>query len=280
MKKIIFSVTSAFCFFALTQSCNRQENLPPDASAIDEKVSTSEIDLMEKQEGVRYFKKDLLVKSEDGTSKVLMRYASTDEDLLASFLTTHAFSVVTEDLGVDSGTSAAVAPDNPKTQTLSKPAPSGRIFVEEMSKTLAVGITKYAIRSSITPETITTFKNGKTALYNYGVTELCPSNNPRTVQVKTTRDNALNNNNLQYGIIYVSYGIDSKGCVLCSWNSWGGKPWDNYNINSYASGYPQPFSQRIVTMLGTVHVTNGSYRARVNIQYDQGALTHQISWGY
>ena len=45
MKKIIFSVTSAFCFFALTQSCNRQENLPPDASAIDEKEPTSEISL-------------------------------------------------------------------------------------------------------------------------------------------------------------------------------------------------------------------------------------------
>ena len=162
MKKIIFSVTSAFCFFALTQSCNRQENLPPDASAIDEKEPTSVIDQMEKERGVKFFKKDVVLKDANG-SEITMRYASEKQEHLDIYLKMHDMTL--------NSSFKDITPPAPEPQNIVAPKANsntvgpdleGAIHVmsEQISAKMAEGIKSHSLNTSASKK----MQNAKVAL--------------------------------------------------------------------------------------------------------------------
>ena len=91
MKKFFISLIGAACFTVIVASCNKQEGV--EVAPTQEKEPTSMIDLMEKEEGVKFFKRDVTLKDATGTTQVLMRFASKDEEVLLNYLLMYNFSV-------------------------------------------------------------------------------------------------------------------------------------------------------------------------------------------
>ena len=91
MKKFFISLIGAACFSVVVISCNKQDGV--EVAPTQEKEPTSMIDLMEKEEGVKFFKKDVWLKDKSGTTEVLMRFASKNEQALSDYLLMYEFSV-------------------------------------------------------------------------------------------------------------------------------------------------------------------------------------------
>jgi hypothetical protein len=145
----------AFLFFRLV-GCNN--NNQPDVSPVSSVAKTeytSEIDQMEKEEGVTFFKKDVLLKSADGKSEVLMRFASRVKSDLETYLTMHEFKL--SPIFTKATTKAPVAgesdnKDNNKLQV--QPTNTGKainIMSEQLSSKLEAGAIGYGIDTRNVP---------------------------------------------------------------------------------------------------------------------------------
>lgn len=93
MKKFCISLLSAAFLVVFVVGCNRQNEVQVAPNPVQEKEPTSVIDLMEKEEGVKYFKKDVLLKDPEDGSQVLMRFACKDESKLQEHLLNNQFSI-------------------------------------------------------------------------------------------------------------------------------------------------------------------------------------------
>ena len=211
MKKIIFSVTSAFCFFALTQSCNRQENLPPDASAIDEKEPTSVIDQMEKERGVKFFKKDVVLKDANG-SEITMRFASENESSLDNYLLYNdvAIKLISSINDTDKSVQGQVENRNPIASSPVDPKLS--VITEVLSLNLRDNVLGY--RLTVKPKQNVLASNGRTAVDYTSYAEHVSINWPAKISV--TVDNAYN------AINSIQFAIDAKWKWYSGWENWFG----------------------------------------------------------
>ena len=91
MKKFFISLIGAACFTVIVASCNKQEGV--EVAPTQEKEPTSIIDLMEKEEGVKFFRRDIWLKDTKGENQVLMRFAATDKDMLDAYLAENEYSI-------------------------------------------------------------------------------------------------------------------------------------------------------------------------------------------
>jgi hypothetical protein len=273
---------SGVLIFSIGCNNNNQPDVSP-VSSVAKTEYTSEIDQMEKEEGVTFFKKDVWIKDEAGKDQVLMRFASKNENVIAHFMEMHAFKVITSSSNNGSQEILPSTPNNQESILQAVPAPTGRIFVEELSRKPSVGLGGYAIDFSANADVIQGMKAGRIAeTYDWGVTQLCPSNNPKKVQVKATRYQGTPSN-LYPQKITVTYGIDSKNCTLCQWYSWDNKPWDKFKLDMNFNNYGYVWGAELNTTMYSVWHTgvNGTYRSRVNIQYNyRDIISHQIEWKY
>ncbi|QIP17144.1 hypothetical protein G8759_33160 [Spirosoma aureum] len=85
MKKTFKFLIFSLCLGTLVTSCDKQvdKDLKPTSS---EKDFQSEVEQLEKQTGVKYFKKDVILRDNDNNNEVVMRFASTDESVLSNYL--------------------------------------------------------------------------------------------------------------------------------------------------------------------------------------------------
>ena len=221
MKKIIFSVTSAFCFFALTQSCNRQENLPPGASAIDEKEPTSVIDQMEKERGVKFFKKDVWFNDVPSGSEILMRFASSDESVLNYYLDNFEYDVkptfANENVGDVKPHPEIVVADN--TQGKSNNHITEGMITEPLTLNLKNGAVGYHI--SVRGKKVTSSK-GKIA-YQDSFWQHVSHTKPNTWSLRVFNGSPAFNN----GINTINVGLEYRHHWYSSWRPF--YPWQQYS---------------------------------------------------
>ena len=92
MKKFFISLIGAACFTVIVVSCNKQEGV--EVVPTQDIEPTSIIDLMEKEEGVKFFKKDVSLKDEASGSEVIMRIASRSEEELKLYLSTYELTIM------------------------------------------------------------------------------------------------------------------------------------------------------------------------------------------
>ncbi len=96
MKKIVLSTMGALFMTALMLSCDQSKETgitPTNAKAQEEPLSV--IDQMEKEEGIKFFKRDVTLTDKTTGNKILMRVAAKNNDLLEQHLTTFEYSVTT-----------------------------------------------------------------------------------------------------------------------------------------------------------------------------------------
>jgi len=80
MKKIVLSTMGAFFLAALMISCNQPKETevsPTTAKAGEEPLSV--IDLMEKEEGLKFFKRDVTLMDEKMGNEVVIRFAALNK---------------------------------------------------------------------------------------------------------------------------------------------------------------------------------------------------------
>ncbi len=65
MKKFFMSLLSAAFLVIFVVGCNKQNETQVAPNPVQEKEPSSVIDLMEREEGVKFFKKDVWLKSKD-----------------------------------------------------------------------------------------------------------------------------------------------------------------------------------------------------------------------
>ena len=150
MKKFFISLIGAACFSVIMVGCSKQKGV--EVAPTQQQEPTSVIDLMEKEEGVKYFKKDVVLRDASGKTEVVLRVASKDEDELSSYLKTYEFTVAsvfeegknadkTAEKGKDSGSqSVAAGGMNVLTESISV-----KLEDKAIGYRLGVGLKKSAI---------------------------------------------------------------------------------------------------------------------------------------
>ena len=107
---------SGVLIFSIGCNNNNQPDVSPVNSVAQTQTEfTSEIDLMEKQEGVTFFKKDVWIKDETGKDQVLMRFASVNKDLLDTYLEENHYTLLPISGTISNQHSIDVKPTNNST---------------------------------------------------------------------------------------------------------------------------------------------------------------------
>ncbi|MFN4145191.1 MAG: hypothetical protein ACK4GN_05150 [Runella sp.] len=91
MKKFCIALIGAACFSVVVISCKQPKN--EEVSPSLQQEPTSVIDLMEKEEGVKFFKKDITLKDVSGKNTVVIRFASHDLLTLENYLSSFDFEI-------------------------------------------------------------------------------------------------------------------------------------------------------------------------------------------
>lgn len=258
MKKFLVSLIGAACFTVIVASCNKKEGV--EVAPTQEKEPTSVIDLMEKEEGVKYFKKDVWLKDETGKDQVLMRFAALDEDALDYYLGVRQYTVTfkTETSSDRSVETSRIDLTNTKTHgtDLQMKVGAMRVITEVLSTRFDHSAVRYAIKVS-TRNAI----NARSAVaYSFYETQTCPTNWPETLTMEVFGDHTNCSPRL-------TWGVDIRINWTASWQSLGGKPWDRYLL----VGTP-PFSwlpcgnNNRSTAKGVMGI-DGPWRVRFNAQW-------------
>ncbi|WP_428667522.1 hypothetical protein [Runella sp.] len=266
MKKIVLSTMGAILLTALMISCNQPKETevsPTTAKRGEEPLSV--IDQMEKEEGVKFFKKDVTITDESGKNKVVMRFATLKEDALSAYLATHHYEIIPR-FKASKAESTISQITNPLDEKKNKEflnVERERIVTEVISKQLEKDVIGYAVKV-----TIGSIKNAKT-LYNYAYSEThtTPDNWPEELIITV------------FGKVgcaesHVLYGIDYKNNWASSWYSLDGKPWDNYWVGADYGIYNWLPCEHPNHNGTRTHNVDGPYRVRFNIQHD-GNYTYQ-----
>ncbi len=259
MKKIVLSTMGAFFLTAVMFSCNQPKETevsPTTTKAGEEPMSV--IDQMEKEEGVKFFKRDVTLIDESGKNKVVMRFATLKLDALNAYIASHHYEIIPRyRLKSKNTNSESTNPSNEKKNRESPNVERERIVTEVISTQLEKEVVSYAVK--VTTRSI---KNAKT-LYNYAFSEThtTPANWPEELIITVHgKSNCAES--------HVLYGIDYKNTWSSSWYSLDGKAWDNYFVNANYDEYnwlpcDHPLRYRVRT-----HNVDGPYRVRFNIQHD------------
>lgn len=146
MKK--FTLLSSALFFCVASfiGCSTPDVSSPsvDKSPEREEPFQSEISLLEKEMGVSYFKKDVVIHDKSGKNSITMRFASLSNEVLNNYLTSVKYEIVPTD-GKKSTTNNQQS-NSPETSDA--PAPTtfkSDIITEIVSKNLQKGIAGYYV---------------------------------------------------------------------------------------------------------------------------------------
>lgn len=161
MKKIVLSTMGAFFLTALVMSCDqpKETEVAPTTAKTEEEL-LSAIDQMEKEEGVKFFKQDVVLKDKSTGTKIILRLASLDKETLEEHLTNIDFQV--KPLFDDVSPNRLV--NEPELEQKSSPNQRSSMIVEVLEKQLPKGATGY--RLSVKEKTINVLgaKNAKVNL--------------------------------------------------------------------------------------------------------------------
>ncbi|AEI47127.1 hypothetical protein [Runella slithyformis] len=235
MKKIVLSTMGAFFLTAVMISCNQPKETevsPTTAKAGEEPKSV--IDLMEKERGKKYFKKDLLLKSEDGKSEMLMRVASETQENLETYLSMHEFKF---------------------TSMLEKPEPINKNLVpDKVDKNLKITDESPDLSNAI--HVIREILNVKLSDGSIGY-----SLNVRNLPINSSKNAKVNSGNYYYDEEIsdpnrpdgIEFTVNSDDIWLAMDYR---EDWYNPNWFKYYFGYPNTWTQ---IFAGKNYLWNGSY---------------------
>jgi hypothetical protein len=261
MKKFLVSLIGAACFAVIVASCNKKEGV--EAAPTQEKEPTSMIDLMEKEEGVKYFKKDVTLMDASGKNKIVMRFAAVDEDALDYYLSVREHTVILNpETGKGLGVSKVDMMDK-KLQNTGNETVAGKIRVvsEVLSKQLEKSVARYGIKVS-TKSVI----NARSAVsYGFWETIYCPSNWPETLTMTV-----FGSDNVCFPKL--TWGIDVRINWTASWYTPNGRPWDGFLLTGAPPYYWLPCTNRFGNNCSTavgVQGVDGPWRVRFNAQWNE-----------
>jgi hypothetical protein len=154
---------SGVLIFSISCNNNNQPDVSP-VSSVAKTEYTSEIDQMEKEEGVTFFKKDVLLKSKDGKSEVLMRFASKSQAALNAYLLDYNYTIKSM---YDSDKSIRPTSEVKLTDNSSNTTPSVgsdfSVITEPISKKLAKNAIGYRLSVNLKEEAMAKLKNSRVA---------------------------------------------------------------------------------------------------------------------
>jgi len=114
-----------------------------------EKEPQTVIELMEKEEGKTFFKKDLVLKDASGQNEVVLRVASQSEEVLNNYLTIHNLTISPVfKLSTETVTGQQPKPDQ-TTGVESKKKPDALIVTEAISRKLQAGAIGYSLNVEV-----------------------------------------------------------------------------------------------------------------------------------
>lgn len=260
MKKIVLSTIGAFFMTAAMMSCNQPKETevsPTTAKAGEE--PTSVIDQMEKEEGVKFFKRDVTLIDESGKNTVVMRFATLKKDALDAYLASHEYEIVPRH-NVSKSISGNFSSNTLLNKKEYEEYPNlgrERIITEILSQSLENKVINYSIRVKVK-----SLNNARTtSTYAYSETHTTPKNWPEELIITVFGLPSC-------GFTDVLYGIDYKNTWASSWYSLDNKPWDNYKVvapSDLYSGFPcnHPLRNGVRS-----HNVDGPWRVRFNIQHN------------
>ncbi|MDF7816494.1 hypothetical protein P1X15_02770 [Runella sp. MFBS21] len=201
MKKIVLSTMGALFMTALMLSCDQSKETgitPTNAKAQEEPLSV--IDQMEKEEGIKFFKRDVTLTDENTGLKVFLRFASFDEEMLEQHLANHDFKIKT----VFKEFPSKHSPSIPIKQKSSNHDIS-TIITEVLKKELPKGATGYSL--SVTSKPLNGL-NAKNAKINYSREwELISDTWPEELVISVVSGQTI------------SYALDKKMKWYSSWTT-------------------------------------------------------------
>ena len=166
MKKFFILLVGAACFCVIVVSCNKQNGV--EVAPTQEKEPISVIDLMEKEEGIKYFKKDVVLRDASGDTEVVLRIASRNEGELNSYLKNYEFTVASV---FEAGKDSDKVPDKHNTSDTQPDVTSAiNVVTESISVKLNDKAIGYKLGVGLRKSAITEMKkNGRIASYtSYG----------------------------------------------------------------------------------------------------------------
>ncbi len=209
MKKIVLSTMGALFVTAVMFSCNQPketEVLPTTAKAGEEPLSV--IDQMEKEEGVKFFKKDVTFIDEKSGNKVVIRFAAQNNDLLEQHLEGFNYAVIPLFRNEFSTVKEPVALSstfiNEKKRSDMPKLHSG-IITEILNADLSGQIVGYSIK--VSPKEIRA-KNGKLLVQDI-YWENVSMNWPERMDISVENDN---------GVRSINVGLEKKDRWYDSWH--------------------------------------------------------------
>lgn len=244
MKKIVLSTMGAFFLTAVMLSCNQPKETevsPTTAQAGEE--PTSVIELMEKENKITYFKKDVVLKDANG-SEITMRFASEKQEHLDMYLAMHDFTLNSSFKTSSMEGTAAVANESPTNKSIIAPDLSNAIHVisEQVRAKLADGIKSYSLTTAASKRLRNTRISQREQFY---IEEISPPNRPDGF-------------NITVGWDMVWLAMDFR------------ENWYNPNWVPIYFGYPNAWKQ-IYPTSGTFHVALGGdpgcWKAKSKIHY-------------
>ena len=136
------------CNNAVQESVAPSSNIPLENNKTE---PTSVIDLMEKEQGIKFFKKDVVLKDQNG-SEITMRFASEKQEHLDIYLKMHDMTLHSSFKVLDTSTDTPLAPAPPANQTAIAPDLSNAIHVisERIDAKLAEGVKSYSLTTKST----------------------------------------------------------------------------------------------------------------------------------
>lgn len=260
MKKIVLSTMGAFFLTAVMFRCNqpKETEVSPTTAKVGEE-SMSVIEQIEKEEGVKFFKKDVTLTDESGKNKIVMRFATLKEDALNAYLATAHYEIIPRFVASESKNTnpqiTASLPERRNEEYLS--LERERIVTEVISKSFENGVIGFAIR--VTKKST---KNARPSYtYNYSETHTCDTNWPEELKITVFANAGCNESR-------VLFGIDYKNNWASGWYSLDNKPWDNYSVGADYGIYNwMPCEHPNHNGHFTKNV-DGPYRVRFNMQHN------------
>jgi hypothetical protein len=231
MKKIVLSTMGAFFLTAVMFSCNQPKETevsPTTAKAGEESLSV--IDQMEKEEGVTFFKRDILFKDAKSGSEILMRFASKKRDEFEYYMTNFDYTVEPVFAGKEEELVAMpIELKNRGGQLFPDLSRSGGLITEPLRMILkdgAVGYHIYVKRKveSSSPKAKIAYQD----LFWQHVSD----KNPKTWKVRVDHNSGVVNT--------VNVGLEYRYHWYSSWQYWW--PWTQYSSGSNFSITHGPFT--------------------------------------
>ena len=258
MKKFFISLIGAACFSVIVVGCSKQKGV--EVAPTQQQEPTSVIDLMEKEEGVKYFKKDVVLRDASGKNKIVMRFAAVDEDALNYYLSVREHTVIPNpEKSNDLEKIKADFSDNRIQNTDSEIGASNiRVISEVSSSQLDKGVVRYGIRVSSKNVSNTRLSQN----YSFWETRICPTNWPETLTMAVFGSD-------DQCFPKLAWGLDYKSNWTSNWVSVNNKPWDNYLLTGYPPNFYIPCTGTNQSTSRFIQNVDGLWRVRFNAQWNQ-----------